>query len=68
LQAQQSLPACYDRRVAPSQKTINKRRESAEYQAKLERIAQQVKAGELVIRKATAQERRRFKREREQSR
>jgi hypothetical protein len=50
------------------QRAINKRRESAEHQAKRDRIREQVASGELVIRKATAEERRRFKREREQSR
>jgi len=50
-----------------SQRATNKQRESREHQEKLDRIAQQVKAGELVIRKATAEERRRFQLERERS-
>jgi len=53
--------------VAGHQRATNQRRESAERKARVDRIAQQVKAGELVIRKATAEERRRFRREREQS-
>jgi hypothetical protein len=49
-----------------NQRAINKHRESAEHQAKLDRIREQVASGELVIRKATAAERRRWQQEREQ--
>ena len=52
--------------VAPSQRRINKTRESAERQAKRDRIKAQVASGELVIRRATAAERRQWQREREQ--
>lgn len=47
------------------QRAINKRRESAEHQAKLDHLREQVASGELVIRKATAAERRQWQRERE---
>ena len=50
--------------MAESQRAINRRRESAEHQAKLERIREQVASGELVIRKATAAERRAWQQER----
>jgi len=50
-----------------TQRATNKRRESAEHQAKLDRIREQIASGELVVRRATAEERRRFRREREQS-
>jgi hypothetical protein len=49
-----------------SQRAINKLRESDERQAKRDRIREQVASGELVIRKATAAERRRWQQEREQ--
>lgn len=49
-----------------TQRERNKRRESTEHQAKLDRIREQVASGELVVRKATAAERRRWQQEREQ--
>ena len=49
------------------QVAINRRRrESAEYQAKLDHIREQVASGELTIRKASAAQQRRWQQEREQ--
>jgi anti-sigma28 factor (negative regulator of flagellin synthesis) len=52
--------------VSSQQRAINKRRESAEHQAKLDRLREQIASGGLVIRQATAAERRQWQREREQ--
>ena len=52
--------------AASQQRAINKRRETAAHQAKLDEIREQVASGKLVIRQATAAERRQWQREREQ--
>jgi hypothetical protein len=52
--------------VANQQRTINKRRESAERRSKRDRIREQIQSGELRVRKATAAERRQWQQEREQ--
>jgi hypothetical protein len=44
-----------------NQRAINQRREAGERQAKRDRIREQVASGELVIRKATAAERRQWR-------
>jgi anti-sigma28 factor (negative regulator of flagellin synthesis) len=52
--------------VAANQRTRNQTRVSAERQAKLDRIREQIESGQLRVRQASAAERRQWQREREQ--